>query len=283
MAGGSIPRTTIPRTTGERCWRLALLAGSGAVLLFLIAPILAVLPLSLNDSQFLAYPLRGFTWRWYEELLGSARWGLSVRNSFFIGIMSALLATVLGTLAAIGLNVSDFRGKTALTAILLSPMVVPVVIYAVGLYLFFAPLGLTQTYTGLIMAHAALGAPFVVVTVSAVLASFDWRLVRAAQSLGANPFTVFRTIMLPLLAPGVFSGALFAFGTSFDEVVTLLLIGGPQHRTMPREMFSSLREDISPTIAAAAALMLVTAVLLLVTVEWLKARTARLTRPAPGP
>ncbi|HEX2885925.1 ABC transporter permease, partial [Vineibacter terrae] len=243
----------------------------------------AVLPLSLNDSQFLAYPLRGFTWRWYEELLGSARWGLSVRNSFFIGIMSALLATVLGTLAAIGLNVSDFRGKTALTAILLSPMVVPVVIYAVGLYLFFAPLGLTQTYTGLIMAHAALGAPFVVVTVSAVLASFDWRLVRAAQSLGANPFTVFRTIMLPLLAPGVFSGALFAFGTSFDEVVTLLLIGGPQHRTMPREMFSSLREDISPTIAAAAALMLVTAVLLLVTVEWLKARTARLTRPAPGP
>ena len=106
-------------------------------------------------------------------------------------------------------------------------------------------------------------------------------LVRAAQSLGANPFTVFRTIMLPLLAPGVFSGALFAFGTSFDEVVTLLLIGGPQHRTLPREMFSSLREDISPTIAAAAALMLVTAVLLLVTVEWLKARTARLTRPAP--
>ncbi|TWS96609.1 ABC transporter permease [Reyranella sp. CPCC 100927] len=269
---------TIPRTTGERCWRLALFIGSGAVLLFLITPILAVVPLSFNDSQFLAYPVRGFTWRWYEELLTSQRWALSVRNSFVIGIAAALLASILGTLAAIGLNISDFRGKASLTAVLLSPMVVPVVIYAVGLYLFFAPLGLTQTYTGLIMAHAALGAPFVVVTVSAVLANFDWALVRAAQSLGAHPITVFRTIMLPLLTPGVLSGALFAFATSFDEVVTLLLIGGPQHRTMPREMFSRLREDISPTIAAAAALMLVTAVLLLITVEWLKARTARMTR-----
>lgn len=270
--------STTPRTPGERCWRLALFVGSGAVLLFLMAPILAVLPLSVNDSQFLSYPLRGFTWRWYDELMNSQRWGLSVRNSFFIGFTSALLATVLGTLAAIGLNIANFRGKAPLTAILLSPMIVPIVIYGVGLYLFFAPLGLTQTYTGLIMAHAALGAPFVVVTVSAVLANFDWRLVRAAQSLGAAPLTVFRRVMLPLLAPGVLSGALFAFAASFDEVVTVLLIGGPQHRTIPREMFSSLRENISPTIAAAAVLMLVTAVTLLLTVEWLKARTERLTK-----
>jgi len=263
---------------GERIWRIILYVSCTLIFLFLLAPIFAVLPLSVNDSTFLSYPLRGFTWNWYVDLFTSDRWSLSVRNSFFIATLSSILATVLGVAAAIGLNIAEFRGKSMLTAVLLAPMIIPVVIYAVGLYLFYGPLGLNQTYVGLILAHAALGAPFVVVTVSAVLANFDWRLVRAAQSLGAAPLTVFRRIMLPLLAPGVFSGALFAFAASFDEVVTVLFVGGPQHRTIPREMFSGLRENISTTIASAATLMLVTAILLLLTVEWLKGRADRMNK-----
>lgn len=266
------------RTTGERIWRIVHYVSCTLIFLFLLAPIFAILPLSFNDSAFLSYPLRGFTWNWYVDLFTSDRWSLSVKNSFFIASLASALATTLGVAAAIGLNIAEFRGKAVLMAVLLSPMIIPIVIYAVGLYLFYGPLGLNQTYTGLILAHAALGAPFVVVTVSAVLANFDWSLVRAAQSLGAAPLTVFRRVMLPLLAPGVFSGALFAFAASFDEVVTVLFVGGPQHRTIPREMFSGLRENISPTIASAATLMLVTAVLLLLTVEWLKERTARMSR-----
>ena len=272
----SSPSAPSLRTAGERFWRVVLLASSGLVLAFLVAPIFAIVPLSVNDSQFLTYPMRGLTLHWYDELFRSERWGLSVKNSFFIGTLAALIATVLGTLAAIGLLRWGFRGKAMLTGILLSPMVVPIVIYGVGLSFFFAPLGLTSTYTGIILAHAALGSPFVLVTVTATLSTFDWAMVRAAQSLGAGGWTVFRKVMLPLIAPGVASGALFAFATSFDEVVTILLIGGPQHRTIPREMFSSIRESISPTIAAAATLMTATAIALLLTVEALKRRARRL-------
>lgn len=270
------------QTRTERVWRMILLVSSGLVLAFLVAPSFAIVPLSVNDSQFLTYPMRGLTLRWYEDLFGSARWGLSVKNSFFIASAAAMLATFLGTLAAIGLQRASFRGKDLLNGMLLSPMVVPIVIYGVGLYFFFAPLGLTSTYTGIILAHAALGSPFVVVTVTATLSTFDWTMVRAAQSLGARPWTIFRKVMLPLIAPGVASGALFAFATSFDEVVTIILIGGP-HRTIPREMFSSIRESISPTIAAAATLMTATAVALLLTLEWLKRRSRRLKAMPAGP
>jgi putative spermidine/putrescine transport system permease protein len=268
----------IPQTRTERVARVALVAGGGAVLLFLIAPILAILPLSVNDSEFLTYPLRGLTSRWYESVFASDKWRLAVANSFLIGLPATLIATGLGTLAAIGLALADFRGKAAATALLLSPLIVPIVIVAVGSYFFFAPLGLTQTYTGLIMVHAALGAPFVVVTVSAALASFDRTLSRAAAGLGADPVTVFRRVMLPLVAPGVASGALFAFATSFDEVVTVLLLGAPHQRTIPREMFSGLRDSFNPTIAAVATMLILFAVVLLLAVEGLRARAERLKR-----
>jgi putative spermidine/putrescine transport system permease protein len=147
---------------------------------------------------------------------------------------------------------------------------------AVGLYFFFAPLGLTQTYAGLIMAHAALGAPFVVVTVSSALASFDRNLARAAASLGAPPVTVFRRVMLPLVRPGVISGALFAFAVSFDEVVTILLLAAPQQRTIPREMFDGMRDSLNPSITAVAAMLVTLAILLLLVVEWLRVRNERL-------
>ena len=243
-------------TLTERFARIVLIASSAAVFLFLVAPILALLPLSVNDSEFLTFPMRGLTWRWYAQVFADPKWHLAVQNSFLIGIPATIIATVLGTLAAVGLALADFRGRGLVMALILSPLIVPIVIVAVGLYLFLAPLGLTQTYTSLIAAHAMLGSPFVVVTVSAALASFDRNLARAGASLGAPPLIVFRRIMLPLIAPGVASGALFAFAASFDEVVTVLMLGAPHQVTIPREMFSGLRESFNPTITAVAAMLI---------------------------
>lgn len=269
-----------PSTPVEIVARVVLVAAAALVFVFLMAPILAILPLSVNDSEFLTYPMRGLTGRWYEQVFADPKWRLAVQNSFLIGVPATLVATVLGTLAAVGLALADFRAKPAVTALLLSPLVVPIVIVAVGLYFFFAPLGLTQSYTGLILAHAVLGAPFVVVTVSAALAGFDRNLARAGASLGAPPTLVFRRIMLPLIAPGVASGALFAFATSFDEVVTVMMLAAPHQRTIPREMFSGLRESISPSIAAVATVLIAFAVVLLLAVEALRARSERMKRRA---
>ena len=268
------------KTRTEEVAKVMLVMSAALVFFFLIAPILAIMPLSVNDSEFLTYPLRGFTTRWYEAVFSSDKWRIAVVNSFLIGLPAAFIATVLGTLAAIGLSMADFRGKAAVMTLLLSPLVVPIVIVAVGLYFFFAPFGLTQSYTGLIIAHAALGAPFPVVTVSAALASFDRNLARAAASLGAPPLTAFRRVMLPLVAPGVAAGALFAFAISFDEVVTVLLLGAPHQRTIPREMFSGLRDSFNPTIAAVAVMLTLLAVVLLLIVELLRARSERMKQQA---
>lgn len=263
-------------TKEERFWRVVLYVASGLVLFFLMAPILAIVPLSFNSGTFLTYPLDGLSLRWYEAFLASEQWMRALRNSFVIGISSAVLATALGTLAALGLTRADFRGKGIVMAILLSPMIVPVVIVAVGFYFFFAPLGLTASYTGLIFAHTALGTPFVVITVAATLKGFDDNLARASASLGAAPVTTFFKVILPLIAPGVASGALFAFATSFDEVVVVLMVAGPEQRTLPREMFSGLRENISPTITAVATIMILVSVLMLASLELLRRRNERL-------
>ena len=268
-------RTGMPRTPIERVAGVTLAVVAALVALFLIAPLLAILPLSVSDGQFLVYPIRGVSLRWFETFFASERWALAIRNSFAIGATAASIATVLGTLAAIGLARANFRGKKFVTAVLLSPLIVPIVIYAVGLYFFFARMGLTQTYTGIVLAHAALGSPFVVVTVGAALANFDHTLMRAASGLGASPLVAFRRVMLPIVLPGVLTGALFAFAASFDEVVTVIFLAAPQQRTIPREMFSGIRENISPVIAAASVVMIVTAVLLVATVEWLRRRSLR--------
>lgn len=263
-------------TREEHFWRAVLYGMSGLVLFFLMVPILAIIPLSFNSGAFLTYPLDGLSLRWYHEFIANVQWTRALKNSFIIGLSSAVLATVLGTMAALGLTRADFRGKGLVMAILLSPMIVPVVITAVGFYFFFAPLGLTASYTGLIMAHTALGTPFVVITVSATLQSFDISLARAAASLGANPVVTFFRVILPLIAPGVFSGALFAFATSFDEVVVVLMVAGPEQRTLPREMFSGLRENISPTITAVATIMILISVVMLASLELLRRRNERL-------
>lgn len=266
----------IARTTTEIAWTWILWVSAGLVLFFLMAPILAIIPLSFNSGQFLTYPLDGFSLRWYEDFITTERWMRSLTNSLIVGISATLLATTLGTLAALGLARARFPGKGLVMAVLLSPMIVPLVITAVGFYLFFAPLGLVASYPGLIMAHTALASPFVVITVSATLQGFDVILARAAASLGAPPLTAFRRVTLPLIAPGVISGALFAFAISFDEVVVVLFVAGPEQRTLPREMFSGIRENISPTITAVATILIVVSVVLLATMELLRRRNERL-------
>lgn len=264
------------RTAEERFWLILLYGGATLVFFFLMVPILAIIPLSFNSGQFLTYPLEGFSLRWYHDFFTSPIWLRALKNSFIIGIAATVISMVLGTLAALGLSRANFHGKSVVMAVLLSPMIVPVVITAVGLYFFFAPLGLSGNYSGLILAHTALAAPFVVITVSATLQGFDINLARAAASLGANPVTTFFKVILPLILPGVASGGLFAFATSFDEVVVVLMIAGPEQRTLPREMFSGIRENISPTITAVATVMILVSVILLVLLEILRRRNEKM-------
>ncbi|MEM5343445.1 ABC transporter permease [Paraburkholderia azotifigens] len=261
-------------STIERIWYFTLRGLAVLTLLYLILPVLAIVPLSFSSSTFLVYPIPGWSLRWYQNLIASDEWRMAAKNSFIVAPSATVLATVLGTLAAIGLTKANFKGKALLMAILISPMIVPVVVVGVGMYLFFAPLGLANTYIGLIMAHASLGVPFVVTTVAATLQGFNYNLVRASLSLGASPVKTFFSITLPVIAPGVISGALFAFATSFDEVVVTLFLAGADQTTLPRQMFTGIRENISPTIAALATILIVFSTCLLLALEWLRGRNA---------
>ena len=269
------------RTPSQRLAWAATVVVSTLVFIFLVAPILAIMPLSFSSGSYLTYPLPGLSLRWYDEFIHSARWMSSLKNSMIIGVASTILSMVLGTLAALGLAQWKSKLKPLVLALVLSPVVVPVVITAVGLYFFFAPIGLTGNYSGLILAHTALAAPFVVITVGATLQSFDMNLARAAASLGAPPLYAFHRVILPLILPGLASGALFAFATSFDEVVIVLFMAGPEQRTLPLEMFSGIRENISPAITAAAVILTTVSIVLLATMEGLRRRNERLKGHAP--
>ena len=263
-------------TVGERVTRIGLIALTGAVLLFLVAPILTIVPLSFSSGSFFYYPLPGLSLRWYQDFFTSSFWLSSLKNSLIIGISATVLATVLGTMAAIGIWRARFPAQALVLAMLISPMVVPVVIIAVGVYFAFAPLGLTDGYLGLILAHATLGVPFVVITVLATLSAFDRTLLRAAESLGASQLATFRHVMLPLILPGVASGAVFAFAASFDEVVVVLLMAGPAQRTLPRQTFAGINDNISLTIAAAATMLIAISLALMIAVGALQRRSARM-------
>ena len=251
------------------------------VFVFLIAPILVVVPLSFNVEPYftftegmLRFDPNAYSLRWYATVVGDESWLRALANSLIIGVSATLLATVLGTLAALGLSNPVMPARPAVMGLLISPMVTPVIISAAGMFFFYSSVGLSQTHIGLILAHAALGTPFVVITVTATLASFDRNLTRAGASLGAGPWRVFRRVQLPLIAPGVISGALFAFAASFDEVVTVLFMGGVEQRTIPREMWAGIREQISPAILAVATMLIAFALALMGTVEWLRRRGA---------
>ena len=273
---------TTTDTALQRLAHIVLALFTAAVLVFLVAPIVIIIPLSFSSGSFFMYPLPGLSLRWYHDFFTSSFWLPSVWNSLLVGSCATLLATVLGTLAALGLWRTRFPGQGLLLAILISPMVVPVIIVAVGVYFAFAPLGLNDGYAGLILAHTTLAAPVVVITVLATLAGFDRTLLRAASSLGARPLTTFRRVMLPLIAPGVLSGAVFAFAASFDEVVVALLIAGPGQRTLPRQMFAGINDNISLTITAAATMLIAISLVFMVFVGWLQRRGERLRRARGG-
>jgi len=264
----------------ERVWYYGFRVFCGAIFFFLIAPILAIVPLSFNAEMFFTYPMPGLSLRWYEIIFGteprSVLWQRAMYNSLVVGISATVLATGLGTLAALGLSRASFFGKGTVLALLLSPLVVPIVITAVGVFYFYAKLGLASTYLGLILSHTTLGVPFVVITVLSTLTGFDHNMIRAGQSLGASPVRVFFKVTLPLILPGVVSGALFAFATSWDEVVVALFMASPEQHTIPRRMWSGLRELLEPTIAAAASLLIVLSMILMGTMEMLRRRSERL-------
>lgn len=245
---------------------------SVAVLIFLVAPVMIVIPLSFNQSTYFSYPMTGVTLGWYEMIFSSAEWRATIVNSFVIGLSATAIATVLGTLAAIGLSRPGFPFRGLIVPILIAPMIIPIVVIAVSLYLVFAPLGLINTHLGVILAHAALGTPFVVITVTARLMAFDNNLLRAAAGLGASPWTAFRRVMLPQILPGVAVGSIFAFATSFDEVVVILFIGGAEQRTIPRQMWAGIRDQINPTILAMAGLLTLFAIVMFLAIAWLQGR-----------
>ena len=267
----------------ERLWHYGFRILCGLIFFFLIFPLVVVIPLSFNAVPFftftkemLALDPAGYSLKWYEDFFSNLNWQGAVRNSVIIAFFATLLSTTLGTLAALGLSRPTMPAKTLVMSILISPMIVPLIISAAGMFFFYSRIGLQGTHIGVILAHAALGTPFVVITVTATLVGFDKSLIRASASLGASPTTTFFKVIVPLILPGVISGALFAFITSFDEVVVVLFVGSFKQRTIPWQMFSGIREHISPTILAVATILVLVSVALLISVELLRRRGERL-------
>ena len=219
---------------------------------------------------------------WWIDAWSNATWLHAMKNSALIGVVATVFATALGTLAALGLSRPEMPFRRAIMALLISPMIVPLIITATGMFFFYSATGLAHTFIGIVMAHAMLGIPFVIITVTATLVGFDHSLTRAAASLGATPSTIFRQVTLPLILPGVISGALFAFVTSFDEVVVVLFVASYDQRTIPLQMWNGIREQISPTILAVATILVVFSIVLLTTIEFLRRRSERLRGISPG-
>jgi putative spermidine/putrescine transport system permease protein len=287
-------------TMPQRIWYYAFRVLCGLIFFYLIAPILVIIPLSFNAEDFFTFTpemLRldpeGFSLKHYRDFFSNSAWQLALKNSLIIAPIATFLSVSFGTLAAIGLSQSHVPFRRAIMAILISPMIVPLIISAAGMFFFYssmgnwmeANLGLSKSTTGYIkimLAHAVLGVPFVIITVTATLISFDQSLTRAAANMGASPVTTFFRVQMPLILPGVISGGLFAFITSFDEVVVVLFVGSAAQKTLPWQMFIGLREQISPTILAVATILVGISILLLFTLELLRRRSEKLRGITPG-
>lgn len=276
-------------TPGQVLWHYTFRVICGAILVFLITPILVVMPLSFNAQDFftftpemLRFDPAGYSLKHYEDFFTNSDWQNALANSVKIAPMATLLSVSFGTLAAIGLSQPHVPFRRAIMAILISPMIVPLIISAAGMYFFYSRIGLQGTYMGVVLAHAALGIPFVIITVTATLVGFDNSLTRAAANMGAGPVTTFFRVQMPLILPGVISGGLFAFITSFDEVVVVLFVGSAGQKTLPWQMFTGLREQISPTILAVATILVFVSIALLTVIEMLRRRSERLRGMSPG-
>ena len=268
-----------------RIWHYTYLTICGLVFFFLIAPLFVILPLSFNAEQYIHFSAKmlaldpeGFSLRWYEDMIWGTKnpWGLATKNSLIIAFFATIGSTVLGTVAALGLSSRHMPYKAAFMALLISPMIVPLIISGTAIFFFMAKVGLAATHTGIVLAHIILGTPFVVITVTATLTGFDHSVTRAAASLGSNPVNTFMKVTLPLILPGVISGALFAFVTSFDEVIVVLFLAGLENTTIPIQMWVGLREQLSPTILAVATCLIIMSTLILVSAELLRRRSERI-------
>jgi putative spermidine/putrescine transport system permease protein len=250
------------RATFNFCWI--------AVLIFLALPVLIVAALSFSSASYLTFPPPAFGIRWYRAYLGSREWLASTWLSLAVAACVVALSTVLGTLAALGLARLPRVMRATLGALILSPLIVPGIVVAIGVYYVFARFRLVGTPAGLVLAHTCLAVPFVVISVSASLAGLDARLEQAALSLGATPWGTFRQVTLPLIRPGVLIGALLAFITSFDELIVALFLSGSGAITLPRRMWDDLRFAIDPTIASVSTLTIVLTSILLGGVHFLR-------------
>ena len=281
-------------------WHYVFRIVCGIIFIFLIMPILVVMPLSFNSQDFftftpemLKFEPEGYSLKHYRDFFTNNEWQRSFKNSLLIAPVATLVSVSLGTLAAIGLSQSHVPFKRAIMAILISPMIVPLIISATGMFFFYSHvgnfledrIGLDKNFVGyvkVILAHSVLGIPFVIITVTATLVGFDSSLTRAAASMGANPVKTFFKIQMPLILPGVISGGLFAFITSFDEVVVVMFVGSTNQKTLPWQMFTGLREQISPTILAVATILVAISIALLITIEMLRRRSERLRGITPS-
>ena len=271
--------------TRYRIWHYIYLAICTSVFIYLVAPLFVIFPLSFSADEFLIFSegmkrldSDAFSTRWYKDMVWGTKnpWGLAAKNSFIVAIFATIGSVILGTIAALGLSSRHMPYKGVIMAILISPMIVPLIISGVAIFFFMAKVGLAATHTGIIIAHIILGTPFVVITVTATLSGFDHSVTRAAASLGSTPYNTFMKITLPLITPGVVSGALFAFVTSFDEVVVVLFLAGLENTTIPIQMWIGLREQLSPTILAVATCLIIMSTLILVTAELLRRRSERI-------
>ncbi|MFC3183167.1 ABC transporter permease [Cypionkella sinensis] len=225
------------------------------IAIWLVAPTLVVIPMSFAEKKSLAFPPTGFSLQWYQNFFTNPQWFDSLIVSAKVASMVAVVATVIGTMAAIGIERLKGRTGGLIRAVLITPMIVPGVVLAVGIYAVYLDAQLVGTWTGYVFAHTLLAIPFVVIAVGANLAVFDTRLETAAASLGASRLATFFSVTLPLILPGILSGALFAFVTSFDEVIVSLFITSPQLKTLPVQIFSSMTRDADPTVAAVGSLI----------------------------
>lgn len=258
---------------GVSVGRVALYGVVGFIAVFLLAPLLIVVPMSFSATTLMQFPPSAYSTRWYDVYFGSRSWLDATWVSLKAGIVVAIVSTVLGTATALALTRGEFRGKAAVQAFLLSPLVVPVIILSVGLYYLFSLGRLNGTFTGLVIGHVVLTFPYATIVIVASLEEFDRTLEQSAMGLGATPLRAFWRITLPLISPGIVVAFLFSFLTSFDEVVLALFITGPETMTLPRKMWEGIRFELSPTTAAVSTLLIAVSWTLMLIVGLLRRRS----------
>ncbi|RWM75165.1 MULTISPECIES: ABC transporter permease [Mesorhizobium] len=255
--------------------RAALLGFTGLVAAFLLLPVVFIVLLSFGSSRWLAFPPPSWTLKWYGELFADPAWLEAALTSARIAAMAALLAVVIGLLASFALVRGQFRGRNVLRGLLLTPMVLPVVVFAIAIYAFFLRIGLGGTTAGFVIAHTLLALPFAIIPITAALEGFDKSIEDAAIVCGASPFEAKLRVTLPAIKIGIFSAAIFAFLASWDEVVVAIFMASPTLQTLPVKIWGSLRQDLSPVIAAASSLLVLLTLSLMVVTALIRRKLSK--------